>query len=115
MQKLCAVSGGGVATISRSGAKWRAQIRRVGRKARSRTFDTKQDAQRWAREQEALIDRGGLTTASVRFGELMTVYREQVAVTLGRSKDQALTALDTLLGETRLRDLTGFRACLNMV
>lgn len=78
----------------------------MGHKARSRTFGTKQDAQRWAREQETLIDRGGLTTGAVRFTDLMTVYREQVAGALGRSKDQALAALDALLGDTRLRDLT---------
>lgn len=95
-----------MAAISRSGTRWRAQIRRAGHKALSRTFDTKQDAARWAREQEALLDRGAATAGALQFADLMTVYREQIARSIGRSKDQALAGITALLGETRVRDLT---------
>ncbi|OZI26830.1 integrase [Bordetella genomosp. 9] len=41
-----------MAAIVKIGAKWRAQVRKAGRKSISRTFDTKIEAQRWAMEIE---------------------------------------------------------------
>jgi hypothetical protein len=48
-----------VASILRHGKdQWRAYIRRVGAPSASKVFDKKSDAQKWAREAEAAIDRG---------------------------------------------------------
>ena len=47
-----------MATIQKRGKTWRAQIRRNGYPAVSRSFDTKADAQTWARELEREMDRG---------------------------------------------------------
>jgi len=45
-----------MATISKRGERWFAQIRRMGHPKLYRTFDTKREAVRWAREQEARMD-----------------------------------------------------------
>lgn len=47
-----------MAYISQRGAYWRAEIRRRGYKPVYRTFDTKQQAQQWARRLEGEMDSG---------------------------------------------------------
>jgi integrase len=47
-----------MATIIKERNKWRAQIRRVGAKSISKTFDSKAAAQAWARDIESKLDRG---------------------------------------------------------
>ena len=47
-----------MATFSKRGDYWRAEVRRRGYPAQSRSFDTKPDAQAWARSVESEIDRG---------------------------------------------------------
>lgn len=47
-----------MATISKRGGRWRAQIRRRGHKALSETFETKARAKAWATQQEAEILAG---------------------------------------------------------
>ena len=47
-----------MATIVERGAGWQAKIRRKGFPAQSRTFDTKADAEKWARGIEHAMDRG---------------------------------------------------------
>ena len=58
-----------MATFRRRGAKWQAQIRLHGHPARSRTFTTKRDAEVWAHQIEASIERSD-------FAALMAVSRE---------------------------------------
>ena len=48
----------GMAYISQRGAYWRAEVRRRGCKPAYRTFDTKQQAQQWARRIESEMDSG---------------------------------------------------------
>ena len=65
-----------MATITRRGNGWFAQVRRKGYTARYRTFPTKAEAKRWAREQELALDGAlGHGTASVAsritLGDLM--------------------------------------------
>jgi len=48
-----------MAAIVKIGARWRAQVRKAGRKSISRTFDTKIEAQRWAMEVESSAGRRG--------------------------------------------------------
>jgi integrase len=47
-----------MATIRRRGTKWQAQIRLHGHPATSRTFTLKNDAEVWARQVEASVERG---------------------------------------------------------
>ena len=47
-----------MATIRRRGTTWQVQVRRQGHSTLSRTFRLKADAEQWARQKEAEIDRG---------------------------------------------------------
>ena len=47
-----------MASISKRGNYWRAQCRLKGQSTHSRTFDTKAEAEKWARNTEAEMDRG---------------------------------------------------------
>jgi integrase len=49
-----------MATIRRRGSTWQVQIRRHGHAPLSRTFRLKSDAELWARQKEAQLDRGEL-------------------------------------------------------
>jgi integrase len=65
-----------MATIVRSRDKWRAQIRRVGAKSISKTFPTKAEAQAWARQAEADMDRGARRPASaIALAAVVAEYR----------------------------------------
>lgn len=97
-----------MASVTRSGKRWRAQVRRVGRAPLSRSFDTKQDAQRWAREMEGAIAAGRdpgqrqLTPLS----QIIAAYRLVAAVPLARSRTRrtALAMLERELGGVRVQD-----------
>lgn len=47
-----------MATFRKRGSKWQAQIRLLGRKPLTRTFSSKRDAEAWARQTEATLERG---------------------------------------------------------
>lgn len=75
-----------MATFTKRQGKWRVQIRRIGFPSITKTFIAKTDAEKWAREQERLIDRGELPTHSndlraVTVGDLLTRYREDITPT----------------------------------
>ena len=70
-----------MASISKSGRKWRAQIKLKGIRD-SGTFDTKAEALAWAVETEKSIiagKRGDIPDKT--FGQLLEHYRDQVSVT----------------------------------
>ena len=98
-----------MATILKRGSRWRAQIRRQGQRALSKSFANKTEAAAWAREIESKIDRGQSIDAGrrVTLSELICVYREQVAAAKGmsRSKAQAVEKIEKLLGPRRLVEL----------
>jgi hypothetical protein len=48
-----------MATIRKLRGKWQAAVRRKGIPQRSRSFEKRADAERWARELEGQIDRAG--------------------------------------------------------
>ncbi len=48
-----------MATIRKLRGRWQAQVRRRGMKPRCKSFDTKQEAEKWARDLEAQVDRFG--------------------------------------------------------
>ncbi len=61
-----------MATIRRLRGKWQAQVRRKGIPPRAKGFETKADAERWARTLEAELDRSG-SLQDTRLAERMTV------------------------------------------
>lgn len=75
---LCArIRGRAVATIIKQRGRWRAQIRRVGAKSISKTFDTKAEAIAWARQIEAAMDAGThRPPAVVTVAEVIQAYRD---------------------------------------
>lgn len=49
-----------MASFRKRGSKWQAQVRRLGRKPVTRTFSSKRDAEAWARQTEAALERGNI-------------------------------------------------------
>jgi hypothetical protein len=68
-----------MATIRRRGTTWQVQVRRHGHATLSRTFRLKADADRWARQKEAEIDRGELPVDT-------RVLRSHTRVVMHRSR-----------------------------
>ncbi len=102
-----------MASVLQIGEKWRAQIRRPGRKSISKTFSTKKEAEQWARRTEAAMDDQvvSLITADITVGELIDEYR--------RMRDELMRPIDPTsnthymlqhlsedLGPEPVRDLT---------
>ena len=61
-----------MATIRRLRGRWQAQVRRKGIPPRAKSFDTKIDAEKWARNLETELDRCG-NLPDTRLAEQMTV------------------------------------------
>lgn len=103
-------------SVLQIGKRWRAQIRRPGRKSISKTFDTKREAEQWARRTEAALDdqREAAATADITVGELVAEYR-RMRDELGRpisptsNTHYMLEHLSEDLGIERVRDLTAQR------
>jgi integrase len=72
-----------MATIRRRGATWQVQVRRQGHPTLSRTFRLKADAEQWARQKEAEIDRGELPVDTrLRRSHTLAQLLERYAVTV---------------------------------
>ena len=54
-----------MATFRNRGGKWQVRVRRLGQQPISKSFQTKQDAERWARQVEADIDKGSYTNVAL--------------------------------------------------
>ena len=71
-----------MATFEKRSGKWRVLIRRKFTKTISKTFVTKEDADKYARETEAKIDKGFLVSyeeaQKTKFGELLERYRLEI-------------------------------------
>lgn len=79
-----------MATITKRRGNWFAQVRRKGHEPLYQTFKAKADAQAWAREQEAIIDKGGIATSSsllrnTTLGQLVDRY---VRVVIQRASER---------------------------
>jgi integrase len=98
-----------MATIVKRGDRWRAQVRRTGQPALSKTFASRTDAAAWARDMEHRLDRGQSVEAGrrVTFAEVLAAYRANIAEVKGmsRSKAQALGKIEKLIGQRRLIEL----------
>lgn len=75
-----------MATIRKRSNKWHAQVRRVGHPSQSKSFLTKPDAQKWARQLESQLDNAIHTFDAqildqTTVADLLVRYRETVTVT----------------------------------
>jgi integrase len=89
-----------MATIRRRKSRWQVQIRRLGHQV-SRTFRMRADAELWARQLEAELDRGGLPTDSRRLrthtlANLLRRYEAEI-VPRKRSADREVYMLRVIL------------------
>ena len=71
-----------MATFRNRNGKWQARIQRQGQVPVSKSFGTRQDAERWARQVEAQMDQGKFVSLRLdertTFGELVTRYMAEV-------------------------------------
>lgn len=75
-----------MATITKRGSSWFAQVRRKGFAARHKSFATKGEAQAWARQQESLVDSGHAAVANntkrkMTLSEVLDRYMAEVSPT----------------------------------
>lgn len=73
-----------MATIRKLRGRWQAQVRRRGMKPRCKSFDTKLEAEKWARDLEAQVDRFGAAPdtkilESTTLGQLLERYQREVS------------------------------------
>jgi len=54
-----------MATFRNRHGKWQARVQRKGQQPVSKSFQSKDDAQRWARQVEAEIDKGSYTNVAL--------------------------------------------------
>ncbi|MFM8466049.1 MAG: hypothetical protein ACKOAO_00625 [Oxalobacteraceae bacterium] len=71
-----------MATFRNRNGKWQARIQRLGHSNISKSFTTRLDAERWARQVEAQMDQGRFVSLRLdertTFGELVTRYMAEV-------------------------------------
>lgn len=72
-----------MATIRKLRGRWQAQVRRRGMKPRCKSFDSKQEAERWARDLEAQVDRFGAAPDTkilegTTLGQLLERYQREI-------------------------------------
>jgi hypothetical protein len=68
--------------------KWQVQVRRYGHTPQAKSFLSKADAQRWARQIEIELDRTLIPTdprllSTITVTEVLTRYRDTVTVSIG--------------------------------
>ena len=89
-----------MATIRKLRGRWQAQVRRRGMKPRCKSFDTKLQAEKWARDLEAQVDRFGAAPDTkilegTTLGQLLERYQHEVSP-LKRGSVQEIQRIDVL-------------------
>jgi integrase len=89
-----------MATIRKLRGRWQAQVRRRGTKPRCKSFDTKIECEKWARELEAVVDRFGAAPdtrilESTTLSELLERYKTEVSPSK-RGAVQEIQRIDVL-------------------
>jgi integrase len=84
-----------MATIRKLRGRWQAQVRRRGMAPRAKSFDSKADAERWARHLEAEVDRCGALPDSriaerTTLKEILVRYRHEVSPSKRSSQSEQL-------------------------
>lgn len=103
-----------MASIIQIGDGWRAQVRRKGFPAKTRTFGTKILAEKWARQVEQEIDHGRagqLAPSHVTVGDLIDRYTLEIGKVkpFGRNKESTLKLIKGELGDVSVNALTAER------
>lgn len=97
-----------MASITRRGDMWRAQVRRTGHPSMSESFPTKQEAQKWAREKEHEVDKGKRTPAGLRttLGDLIDRYEDEISTRpVGKTKKRVIKKLKREFASVRLDEV----------
>lgn len=89
-----------MATIRKLRGRWQAQVRRRGMKPRCKSFDSKQEAEKWARDLEAQVDRFGAAPdtkilESTTLGHLLERYQREISPSK-RGSVQEIQRIDVL-------------------
>jgi len=73
-----------MATFRNRHGKWQARVQRKGQQLVSKSFQSKEDAQRWARQIEAEIDKGSYTNIALAertlFKDVIVLYVHEVSL-----------------------------------
>jgi hypothetical protein len=73
-----------MATFRNRHGKWQARVQRKGQQPVSKSFQSKEDAQRWARQIEAEIDKGSYTNIALAertlFKDVIERYVQEVTL-----------------------------------
>lgn len=95
-----------MASITRSGANWRAQVRIAGARPLSKNFPTRQEAARWAREQEGVIARSASPDPSrVTIADVIDAYRSASVASIPVNRAAVYVALHRTIGHVRVSAL----------
>lgn len=89
-----------MATIRKLRGRWQAQVRRRGMKPRAKSFDSKLEAEKWARDLEAQVDRFGSAPdtkilETTTLDDLLERYQREVSP-LKRGSVQEIQRIDVL-------------------
>ncbi|MBA8840240.1 site-specific integrase [Ochrobactrum sp. RH2CCR150] len=89
-----------MATIRKLRGRWQAQVRRRGMKPRCKSFDSKTEAEKWARDLESQVDKFGAAPdtrilESTTLGSLLKRYADEVSPSK-RGSAQEIQRLDVL-------------------
>lgn len=89
-----------MATIRKLRGRWQAQVRRRGMKPRCKSFDSKLEAEKWARDLEAQVDRFGAAPdtkilESTTLGQLLERYQREISPSK-RGSVQEIQRIDVL-------------------
>lgn len=83
-----------MASISYRNNRWQVRVRRKGHPTETRSFGTRQDAERWARGLEADMDRGAYVPLGeaqrITLGDLIERYLVEVTPTLKGAKEDTI-------------------------
>ena len=100
-----------MATFRKRSGRWQVRVTNVGQPTLSKTFDTKAEADRWARSVQRDFDLGSIKTnvpVEITVSELVTTYLEQVVPRLrgAHTEVHRLNTIRKMLGGLSLRILT---------
>ena len=95
-----------MASIYRLGTKWRAQVRLKGQPSQSEVFDSKVDAQKWARSIEGSLHKKNVGDELMLYSGIHDKYFEGLTH-CGVTKKKIADALREYWGSYRLSEITG--------
>lgn len=93
-----------MASIYKMASGWRVQVRIKGQPAISATFDSKREADDWAREKETELRKSPSQKAPVTYADLTTVYLSKVKKPKG-AKERIIRKLKEEFGAYRLPEI----------